>query len=132
MLTGRCLCGAIAFEIEGNVSGIWLCHCSKCRRSTGSAFHPAALCRKTRFRWLSGEEEIASYQQSGGYRSTFCRQCGSPVPLVREDEDQVVLSAGTLDGDFEQRLVRHIFVGSKAAWWPITDDLPQFEEHVPS
>jgi hypothetical protein len=121
----------VRFEIDGRTSAIWYCHCSKCRKVTGSAFHPAALCRRSRFRWVSGEALISEYRTDSGYQARFCGRCGSPVPVVLENGSSVVLSVGSLDGDPGGRPVRHIFVGSKAPWFEIRDGLPQFEEHAP-
>ncbi len=130
MIRGGCLCGAVRFEIAGKISGIWFCHCSKCRKTTGAAFHPAALCRQANFEWQSGEEEISEYRMPSGYRTRFCRHCGSPVPSLLEETESVVLSVGSLDDDPESRPLRHIFAASKAPWFEITDALPQFDAHV--
>ena len=131
MYEGGCLCGAVRWRVEGRVSGVWLCHCSKCRRSTGSAFAASVLARPAAFRWEAGEENVSRYTSESGYHTVFCRTCGSPVPWVREELGQVFLGAGGLEGPFEKGVLRHIFVGSKAAWWEIDDDLPRFEEHAP-
>jgi hypothetical protein len=97
----------------------------------GSAFAASTLCRLSAFRWLSGEESVVYYETSSGYPSRFCRTCGAKLPLVREEAGQVVLPAGALSGEPVPELLRHIFVGSKAPWWEILDDRPQFDEHVP-
>ena len=131
MVSGKCLCGAVRYEIEGSISPIWLCHCSKCRRATGSAFHASAVCRPEQFRWLQGEDEIAEYADTPGYKTRFCRTCGSPVPSYLEDFGMVFLHAGGLDGDPGRGVVHHIFVGSKAPWYEILDGQPQYEEHKP-
>jgi len=130
-MTGGCLCGAVRYQIDGRLSPIWFCHCSKCRRSTGSAFHAGAACRSAKFRWLSGEEMIARFESSPGYVARFCRQCGSPVPSRAEGTGFVTVPMGTLDGDPGSRPERHIFVGSKAPWFEITDALARFEEQAP-
>ena len=129
--SGECLCGAVRYGIDGNVSSIWLCHCSKCRRSSGSAFHAVAITRRSHFRWVSGEEGIREYRTPSGYTTRFYGTCGSPVPQVLDSGEQVVVLPGALDPGFGKPVVRHIFVGSKAPWWLITDDLPRFEEHAP-
>lgn len=131
MVTGSCLCGAVAYEIDGRISPIVLCHCSKCRKATGSAFHSGSLCRPSRFRWTRGADEITAYRSESGYETRFCRRCGSPVPLVDPGAEYVVLQTGALDQDPGSRPLRHIFVGSKAAWFEIADALPQSEEHGP-
>jgi len=132
MTTGRCLCGDVQYEIEGKISPIWLCHCSKCRRSNGSAFHASAVVRPDRFRWVSGEEGIREYEDTPRYKTRFCGRCGSPVPSYLESYDLVFVHAGGLDGDPDRSVVHHIFVGSKAPWYEISDALPQYPEQKPS
>ena len=132
MLKGGCLCGAVRYEVEGRSSAIWLCHCSKCRKGSGSAFAASTLCRLEAFRWVSGEEEIVRYRTESGYPCRFCRICGAKLPLVLEQAGQVVLPAGAVSGEPVPKLHHHIFVGSKAPWWEIADDLPCFEEHEPA
>jgi hypothetical protein len=130
MVEGSCLCGRVRYEIDGKISGYWLCHCSKCRRVSGGPFAAAALCRREAFRWLSGEDQVKSFDTGSGYIRTFCTHCGSPAPLMQEGHGSVILMPGTLDEAYDGSLARHILVGSKAEWWSITDDAPQFEEHA--
>ncbi len=131
MITGRCLCGDVRYEIDGGISPIWLCHCSKCRRANGSAFHASAVCRAGKFRFTSGEDGIREYEDTPGYVTRFCGRCGSPVPQQLRGTEMVFLHAGALEGDLQRRVDHHIFTGSKAAWFDITDATPQFEEHKP-
>ena len=131
MVTGTCLCGAVGYQIEGDVTGVWLCHCSKCRRANGSAFQAGAVCSRASFMWTQGEERLAEYRMPSGYRRTFCRTCASPLPLFVEGTEYVWLPAGALEGaDLDLRVTHHIFVGSKASWFEIADGLPQFDEHA--
>ncbi len=131
MITGRCLCGDVRYEIEGGISPIWLCHCSKCRRANGSAFHASAICSKEQFRFCSGEEGLREYEDTPGYIVRFCGRCGSPVPQQLPGMQIVFLHVGALDGDPERRVDHHIFTGSKAPWYEICDAKPQCEEHKP-
>jgi hypothetical protein len=133
MVTGSCLCGEVRYEVSGRISPMALCHCSKCRKANGSAFHSGAVCRKSRFRWVSGEDAISEYRSASGYETRFCRSCGSPVPGFQPEGEgeYVILHAGALDQDPGSRPVHHIFVGSKAPWFEITDALPRFQEHAP-
>lgn len=129
MITGSCLCRAVRYEIDGRISPIVLCHCSKCRKANGSAFHSGSLCRKTRFRFVGATDTIGAYQTESGYEVRFCRNCGSPVPMHQRDGEFVVLPSGALDQDPGSRPLCHIFVGSKAAWYEIAGELPRYEEH---
>lgn len=103
-----------------------------CRKATGSAFRSRIAVPSTAFRWVSGEELVARYESSPGDVRTFCRVCGSTlVTFFRELPEQIGLAAGTLDDDPGVRPSAHVWVGSKAPWWEITDALPQHAEGIP-
>ncbi len=131
MITGQCLCGEVRYQIEGDSSQIWLCHCSKCRRASGSAFRAGAFCSAEAFTLLAGEASIREYEDTPSYIARFCARCGSPVPQRLRGTDLVFLHAGCLDGGPPRRVDHHIFAGSKAPWFDIADSLPQFEAHKP-
>jgi hypothetical protein len=137
MVHGSCLCGEVTFEIDGRLTPIQYCHATRCRKATGAAFAAELAAKASRFRWLRGEELVTVYEapllrEPPPYRHAFCRRCGSPLPVPLEGTDFVVLHAGVLDGAPETRPFRHIFVGQRASWHTIGDDLPQFERHVPA
>lgn len=129
MLTGSCLCGAVRYQIEGDMGGMSHCHCSYCRKAQGTNFGTYAPVPRAGVTWLSGEDRIASYQSSETIRRHFCDQCGSAVCVDVEGSDQLHFPVGNLDEPFDVRPDRHIFVGSKAPWYEITDDLPQHDEY---
>ena len=131
MIRGKCLCGAVAFEIRGKVSPIQTCHCSLCRKASGSAFSASLMCASKNFVWLSGQENISVFEFSSGFLNAFCKSCGSPVPAPTTSEKVKPFPAGCLDDDPGTRIFWHTFVGSKAPWFEITDDLPQHEQHAP-
>ncbi len=130
MIRGSCLCGAVAFEAE-NPSGFRHCHCSRCRRSRGAAFASNMFVKRADFRWVRGEDLVANYRLPGSQRfgNAFCRSCGSTMPRLVPVLDVMLIPAGSLDTDPGIRPAHHIFVGSKAAWHEITDDLPQHHEY---
>jgi len=131
MVHGSCFCGGIRFEAD-QVPLLTTCHCSKCRKSRGAAFSVTASVPFPNFRFLQGEELIQTHEPSdGGYSPSFCRVCGSSAPFAVEERQMVLVPAGLLDDDPGVRPALHMFVGSKASWWEITDDAPQFEEWVP-
>jgi hypothetical protein len=126
----------VRFATDGNVTPLQYCHCSRCKKSSGSAFVAAVAARTNRFRWLAGEQEIVIYEAPiletpPPYRNAFCRRCGSPLPVPGAAGPFTVIPAGLFDGDPGTRAFRHIFVGMKAPWYEISDGLPQFEAHVP-
>ncbi|MDZ3832121.1 MAG: GFA family protein [Sphingopyxis sp.] len=132
---GSCLCGEIRFEIDGKIGPVGQCHCSKCRKLSGTdgnaIFHAAA----SSFRWMTGEQEIRRFTLPGGdgWVSHFCGQCGSPVPHRDHGGRFFYVPAGLLDDDPGFRgYAAHIFVGSKAPWVCIADEAPQFEAGLDS
>jgi hypothetical protein len=79
-MRGNCLCGKIAFQIIGDLPKLYQCHCSLCRKQSGSSSNSATFVEAARLRWISGQDHIASYVKPTGFRSDFCSHCGSPVP----------------------------------------------------
>ena len=136
MITGSCLCGAIAFEVDGRVTPVQLCHATRCRKASGSAFAAELAARTRDFRWLRGQELISVYEapilhEPPPFRRRFCSRCGSPMPGELEGTDYTVIHAGTLDECGELKAFRHIFVGQNAPWFEIADALPRYEGRAP-
>ena len=127
---GSCDCGKVAYEFDGPPERMGYCHCSRCRRARSAAFAAQAFIPIDRFRWLRGADNVDDYKlpQARFFVTTFCRDCGSPMPKAFEDFNMVMIPAGSLDQDPGCRPEGHIYVASKAPWFEITDDLPQFEE----
>lgn len=131
-LRGSCLCGGVCYEISGPLTGVLNCHCSTCRKAHGAAFRSRARVEAADFHWVQGEELVTYYQSSPGTHRGFCRVCGTAL-LSRFDFDKSAygLALGPLDDDPGIKPEQHVFVGSKAPWHDITDDLPQFEAFPP-
>ncbi len=129
-LHGGCLCGNVRYEAD-ETPLLSHCHCSMCRKKHGSAFSTMALVRPEKFRMTKGESEIGIYVTPRGVPWGHCRCCGSAVPLQEPDFGTVAVPAGTLDHDPGVRPALHIWTSSKASWWEIRDDLPQFTSWVP-
>jgi hypothetical protein len=131
---GSCLCGGAAYEIAAPITGpIVACHCSRCRKARSAAHASNLFVERSRFRWLRGEELVASYKVPEALRFThaFCRTCGSSLPRVDAQRDRAVVPAGSLDDDPGAREELHIFVGSKAPWYDIADSIPQHDMYPP-
>jgi hypothetical protein len=131
-MTGSCVCGGIRFEVHRAVGPFELCHCSRCRKATGSAYAAMIGVRVEDFQFVTGRELVVAYEapvveHPPGYRTAFCGRCGSPAPNPPADADWFEIPAGLLDGDPELRPERHIFVEHGAAWHTITDALPQLD-----
>ena len=128
-LSGKCFCGAVAYTVADEFLYAMNCHCSNCRRTTGSAFKPFAGIERGKLRLTEGEDSLLVYGDDNA-NDTRCKRCGSLLYSVVRDGAFVHVALGTLVDAPSIRPSRHIFVGSKAPWFTITDDLPQYAEHV--
>ena len=105
------------------------CHCSQCRRTTGSAFKPFAGIESRKLKLTKGKDDLLIVGDATGHDG-HCKKCGSLLYSIVRDGAYAHVAMGTLVDGPSIRPTAHIFVGSKAPWHAITDDLPQFEEHV--
>ncbi|MFZ8983123.1 MAG: GFA family protein [Steroidobacteraceae bacterium] len=128
-----CLCGAMAWQVEGTPLMMLNCHCSRCRHARGAAHATNAFYKPAQFSWVQGAELGAHYKvpEAEFFTQDFCTRCGSPTPWVMEKFNRVMLPAGSFDDDPGARATAHIFASSKAPWFEIEDDLPQHEGMVP-
>jgi len=126
--SGSCLCGALRYEFEGEPRVVVNCHCSACRKATGSTVGTWLLVPLAQFRWLSGQEQLREFASSDHARRAFCQSCGSTMGnLTTRRPSLMHLAAGTLDRAPAFQVAFHGYVGSKAPWHEITDALPQFD-----
>jgi hypothetical protein len=128
-LTGKCFCGAVAYSVADEFLYAANCHCSNCRRTTGSAFKPFAGIERAKLVLAQGQGDLLIYGDAQG-SDTHCARCGSLLYSVVRDGAYVHVAMGTLVDAPSIRPDKHIFVGSKAPWYTIADDLPQFQEHA--
>lgn len=129
MYYGSCLCGAIQYQVAGNIGDSVICHCQRCRKANGSAFAVNAPIQKADFNLLNGHTMLKQYESSSGVHRFFCGQCGAPIYSQRDNDAQYLrLRLGTLDTPLHQQPKMHVFTASKAEWDNIYDDLPQFAE----
>ena len=126
-MNASCLCGGVRIEVTGKVGPVVYCHCSRCQKASGTAFAANADVRRKYWQLVAGEELIREFESSPGVFRAFCGRCGSPLYSRRPGAPDVLrLRLGILDDDPERRSLAHFWVGSKAAWFAITDTLPQF------
>ena len=127
MHRGKCLCGAVTYEIAGELGGIEFCHCSQCRRASGTAFASNMQVAVGNFRVLTGEASLKAYESSPGKERAFCNDCGSPI-ISRSDgaPGWVRVRVGTLNEPIDARPAFDFHTDSKASWWTIADDLPRY------
>ena len=126
MLTGKCLCGATEYQVADSFEYAMNCHCSKCRRTTGSAFKPIAGIKRGLLHCVPAQDSVLIYGAADGPHDVHCATCGSFLWSVVRDGGYVHIAMGTLVDEPGIRPSMHIFVGSKAKWHDIKDDLPQF------
>lgn len=126
--TGSCLCGAVKFELEGEFKKFFLCHCSRCRKTSGTAHCANLFAPDATLTWLSGEDKLSFYRlEDTHFARTFCSTCGSSVPTNAKSRGLVVVPAGCLDTDVDITPQAHIFMNSKGNWDEHLGDIPAFE-----
>jgi hypothetical protein len=129
LLRGGCWCGAVRFQVQDEFLYAWNCHCSRCRAATGSAFKPLAGIERDKLELTHGEDALLVVGDDV-LNDTRCSLCGSFLFSVVREGAYVHVGMGSLIDTPSIRVSAHIFVGSKAPWFEITDDLPQFEEYA--
>jgi hypothetical protein len=128
VLDGKCACGAVRYRVADEFLYALNCHCSNCRAATGSAFKPLAGIEREKLEVTEGADELLVFGEED-LNDTRCALCGSLLFSVVRDGAYVHVALGSLVDAPTIRPTHHIFVGSKAPWFEITDDLPQYEEH---
>jgi hypothetical protein len=128
---GSCVCGGVTYVVEETPTGCWNCHCSRCRRARSAAHASNLFTSADGVRFTRGQDFLASYKlpEARHFAQVFCRVCGSIMPRIDRTRGLAVIPMGSLDDDPGMRPLAHIFVGSKAPWYTITDTLPQYAEY---
>lgn len=124
MHKGSCLCGAVSFEVEGELTPPDACHCTICRKISGHYWASSDVARDAVT--IIGEDEVGWYQSSEKVRRGFCRNCGSPLFWDVEGRAKLSISMGAFDPPTGTRLAKHIFVPDKGDYYEIADGLPCF------
>ena len=129
-VSGGCQCGAVKFEYVGQPKMMMNCHCSRCRKAKGAAHATNAFVAADDLTWTQGQEHIANYDHAGAkfFGHAFCKTCGSSVPRPRPDGSVYNVPVGSLDQAPGIEAKGHIFMGSKAPWFEVSDDKPQWDE----
>lgn len=130
-LRGGCLCGSVQYEITGTATRFYHCHCSRCRKSSGTGHASNVFFQPASIRWLKGEELLRSFKPSEAKRFTrqFCGNCGSSVARQVKDSDVVIAPAGSLDVEPPIQPQARIFWGSRASWSCSGDGIPTYPEY---
>lgn len=129
LIKGSCLCGSVTYEVNGPFKVFQYCHCSRCRKFTGSAHSANAIVAREQVTWLSGDENIGRYNLPGTkyFATCFCRVCGSSLPWTEQSGKNIIIPAGTLDSDPGVKPNQSLFWGSRACWYESVDQLPKYD-----
>lgn len=132
MYRGSCLCGHVTFEIDGGIESIIHCHCSLCRKASGTAYATNGFVNAAEFRITSGDTLLGSFESTPGRHRRFCTGCGSPIFSTNDrDPDRIRIRVGVIDSDITERPISHNFVTSKAGWEDLEAELPRYEAYEP-
>jgi len=133
MYLGKCLCGAVEITIKGDISDIIHCHCSLCRKNSGTAFATNGFINAADFKIISGGNNLSTFTFKPGRNRHFCTSCGSPVYSSNDqDPERYRIRLGILDSDIAERPISHNFVTSKANWEDLDVELPRYDSFEPS
>lgn len=132
MYQGSCLCGAVTIDVSGPIEAIIHCHCSTCRKSSGTAYATNGFVATTALRVKTGQELIRHYESAPGKRRYFCQICASPIfSSNAQMPDKIRLRLGILDSDIAERPISHNFVSSRACWDDLDAQLPRSDGYEP-
>ncbi len=133
MYKASCLCASVELQIDGAISEIIHCHCSRCRKSSGTAFATNGFVHINALTVIQGQQNIKSYSAKAGSNKYFCSVCGSPLFSQNSaDPKRVRLRLGIIDSDITERPNSHNFCTSKANWEQLNDRLPHYKRHEPN
>ena len=120
---GACLCGAVRFEVEGELPGPDACHCRMCRKHSGHVFASTDVEKSALT--IQGEDKVSWYRSSDWARRGFCSTCGSSLFWEFVGKDKIGIAMGAFDAPTDTKLAIHIFVADKGDYYEIADDVPQ-------
>ena len=127
MLTGSCLCGAVAYQVDAAISRIVHCHCQTCRKTHGTAFSSVTAVPREAFRFTRGAEHLGAIESSPGKFRRFCSKCGSHLVSERTNQPVVLLRLGCLDSEIKDIPQVHIWRSDAASWYDpkvVSPELP--------
>ena len=127
---GSCLCGDVTYEVIGNIGLFQYCHCSRCRKLTGTAHASNLFVDPADFRYTSGEERVTRFdmEEAKYFAPCFCNRCGSTLPWMSKTGKVVIVPAGTLDEAPDIKPIQNIYWDSRADWHVETSELVKFAE----
>lgn len=127
IFSGECLCGQSRYKIEGVQLGMYCCHCSRCRKETGSIHGANIFLKNATICWERGNENVMYFKLEGTRKArSFCQICGSGLPRI--EEASVVIPAGSLDKENVVNPTAHIHFSSRAIWEDLLSNIKKFNE----
>ncbi|MDA8390507.1 MAG: GFA family protein [Gammaproteobacteria bacterium] len=131
VLQGSCLCGSVVYEIQGEPTRFYHCHCRRCRKATGTGHASNVMVANGILRWLRGESLLKTFRVPEAKRFTrqFCGHCGSAVPRLVAETGFIVIPAGSIDSDIPMQPQARIFWDSRAPWSCGGDDIPVYAQY---
>ncbi|HVP84857.1 MAG TPA: GFA family protein [Rhizomicrobium sp.] len=127
---GSCLCGTVRYEVRTPFDRFLYCHCSRCRKATGTAHAANVVVAPDAFRWTAGEGNVVRYDlpTARSFATAFCKTCGAPMPHLTRSGLRVIVPAGSLDENPNAKPTCHAYWGSRANWHEGDPDLPKIDE----
>lgn len=130
MKQGSCLCGEITYQYSGKAKVFQYCHCSRCQKFTGSAHASNLIIDPEQFEWLSGKSLVGRFElaEAKHFATSFCKNCGSSLPWITKSKKAMIVPAGTLDNDPQEKPVHNIYYADKACWYEAPSALTKYDE----
>lgn len=122
---GGCLCGAVRYQVRGELRPIMTCHCSQCRRTSGH-FVAATGAADEALEVIDPDGALRWYRSSSSARRGFCSRCGSSLFWKPDDAPRTSIMAGTLDGATGLEMDAHIHTADKGDYYTLDDGIPSF------
>lgn len=127
-LSGGCLCGSVSFSVKNEFKRFYQCHCKQCQQLTGSAFASNLFTSPDNIQWDKGLEDVTHYAHPDReFSKSFCKHCGSALPVVTKSKRFLLVPAGSINGQPNIELTANIFTSEKACWLEQGKIVPSFD-----
>jgi hypothetical protein len=131
IVRGSCLCGSVTYEASKPFEMFVNCHCSRCRKASGTAHTTNAVVRPGAFRWTQGQDRVVRFDltTARSFATSFCEVCGAPLPHFTRSGRQVIIPGGSFDDDPDVIPTLHECWASRASWYRHGNEIPTDENH---
>jgi hypothetical protein len=131
MADGQCLCGKVQYEVSGSLGEVRYCHCTRCRRATGSAFSANARIPALCFTLLAGQDWGPRVRRKAGHLpSVLLPLWVANLARLDREPEHIRVRLGGLSGELDVRITAHVWLSSKSSWYEIVDSLPRYSEPI--